>query len=50
MKVTLKRVEETPGMEPGTGNIRGIGAERRVDGKVCDDGTVDCKFCFLRVQ
>ncbi|KAL1837910.1 hypothetical protein VTJ49DRAFT_3256 [Mycothermus thermophilus] len=41
MQVTLGRVEESPGNEPGTGNIRGIGAERRVDGRVCEGGSVD---------
>lgn len=46
MQVTMQRVKETPGKEPGTGNIRGIGAERRVDGKVCEGGTMDRKFIF----
>ncbi|KAL2024634.1 hypothetical protein VTK56DRAFT_6835 [Thermocarpiscus australiensis] len=37
MQVTLDRVERENGKEPGTGNIRGIGAERRV-GRVDVDG------------
>jgi hypothetical protein len=57
MQATMQRVGETSGKEPGTGNIRGIGAERRVDGKVCEGGTMDREFSsflfsssiFLRV-
>ncbi|KAK4252097.1 reticulocyte-binding protein 2 a [Corynascus novoguineensis] len=41
MTATLERVEATPGKEPGTGNIRGIGAERRVDGAEVEGGTMD---------
>jgi hypothetical protein len=44
MQATMQRVKETSGKEPGTGNIRGIGAERRVDGKVCEGGTMDREF------
>ncbi|KAK4106244.1 hypothetical protein N658DRAFT_502740 [Parathielavia hyrcaniae] len=41
MQATLDKVAATPGMEPGMGNIRGIGAERRVETVECDAGTVD---------
>jgi hypothetical protein len=44
MQATMHRVNETAGKEPGMGNIRGIGAERRVDGKVCEGGTMDREF------
>jgi hypothetical protein len=45
MQVTLDRVADTPGMEPGTGNIRGIGAERRVGAVECEGGRMDGGFC-----
>jgi hypothetical protein len=49
MQVTLERVEAVPGKEPGTGNIRGIGAERRVDGVDFEGGKMDGEFpLFLR--
>ncbi|KAK4123352.1 hypothetical protein N657DRAFT_690965 [Parathielavia appendiculata] len=41
MQATLDRVAETPGKEPGTGNIRGIGAERRVETIECEAGRMD---------
>jgi hypothetical protein len=44
MQETIARVERTPGKEPGTGNIRGIGGERRVWGWQGEAGQVDCKL------
>ncbi|KAL2137190.1 hypothetical protein VTI74DRAFT_7737 [Chaetomium olivicolor] len=41
MSETLARVEAHPGKEKGTGNIRGIGAERRVDGWEGEAGRFD---------
>ncbi|KAK3295705.1 uncharacterized protein B0H64DRAFT_460264 [Chaetomium fimeti] len=38
MQVTLERVEAEPRKEPGTGNVRGIGAERKVDGVEFEGG------------
>jgi hypothetical protein len=47
MQVTLDKVAETPGMEPGTGNIRGIGAERRVGAVECEGGRMDGEFLLF---
>jgi hypothetical protein len=47
MQATLDRVEAEPGKEPGTGNVRGIGAERRVDGVEFEGGKMDCEFVYL---
>ncbi|KAH6636305.1 hypothetical protein F5144DRAFT_487209 [Chaetomium tenue] len=41
MQVTLDRVEAEPGKEPGTGNVRGIGAERRVERVEFEGGKMD---------
>lgn len=43
MEASLERVQATPGKEPGTGNIRGIGAERRVERVETEAGTMECK-------
>ncbi|EAQ91228.1 hypothetical protein CHGG_03163 [Chaetomium globosum CBS 148.51] len=41
MQVTLDRVEAEPRKEPGTGNVRGIGAERRVERVEFEGGKMD---------
>ncbi|KAK4239614.1 hypothetical protein C8A03DRAFT_13993 [Achaetomium macrosporum] len=41
MGETLARVEREPGREPGTGNIRGIGGERRIWGWEGEAGQLD---------
>ncbi|KAL2156356.1 hypothetical protein VTH82DRAFT_1101 [Thermothelomyces myriococcoides] len=41
MEASLERVQATPGKEPGTGNIRGIGAERRVERVETEAGTME---------
>lgn len=46
MGETLARVQGEPGKEPGTGNIRGIGAERWLEGKEGEAGRVDCESCL----
>lgn len=47
MQVTLERAAASPGKVPGTGNVRGIGAERRVDGVEVEVGRMDGEFLFL---
>lgn len=47
MGETLARVEGAPGKEPGTGNIRGIGAEKWFGGKEGEAGRVDCEFALF---
>jgi hypothetical protein len=46
MQVTLDRVETEPGKEPGTGNVRGIGAERRVERVEFEGGKMDGEFVY----
>ncbi|KAL2188459.1 hypothetical protein L209DRAFT_751400 [Thermothelomyces heterothallicus CBS 203.75] len=48
MEAILERVPATPGKEPGTGNIQGIGAERTVERVEVEAGTMELSHVSTR--